>query len=181
MMLGVLIAIVFVFAARPVVTLLGGSEFREAGVVLAIQSPAVVTIFLVQAWAAFLVADDHRFELLRCVLIGLGALTVAGLVLIPLADAKGAAVAAVVADLAYATAVFVAIRRLPGRPTPLNRSFLARIALVCALAVGAGLAVHGLGAVASAAAAATVLVAGCIALRLVPVDVWSAVPRMRRP
>jgi O-antigen/teichoic acid export membrane protein len=181
LMLGVLIAIVFVFAARPVVTLLGGSEFREAGAVLAIQSPAVVTIFLVQAWAAFLIADDHRFELLRCVLIGLGALTVAGLVLIPLADAKGAAVAAVVADLAYATAVFLAIRRLPGRPTPLNRSFLARIALVCALAVGAGLAVHGLGAVASAAAAATVLVAGCIALRLVPVDVWSALPRMRRP
>ena len=179
LMLGALIAIVFVLGAEPVVTLLGGSEFEEAGPVLRIQAPAVVTIFLVQAWAAFLIADDHRRDLLRCVLLGLVALVVAGLVLIPVADARGAAVAAVVADVVYATAVFVAIRRLPGQPTPLNGRFLARLAVAFGVAALAGVAIPASDAVA-AAVAATLFAAACIALRMVPVDVWSAIPRPGR-
>jgi len=170
---------VFVLAAEPVVVLLGGDAFREAGPVLQLQAPAVLTIFLVQAWAAFLVADDHRRDLFRCVVVGLVALIVAGVVLIPIADAKGAAIAAVAADVAYATAVFIAIRRLPGRPVPVHRRFLARILAVFAAAVAAGLIVPG-GDVVEATTAAVVFTFGCGALRLVPVDVWSALPALRR-
>jgi len=179
LMLGMLIALVFVLAAEPVVVLLGGDAFREAGPVLQLQAPAVLTIFLVQAWAAFLVADDHRRDLFRCVVVGLVALIVAGVVLIPIADAKGAAIAAVAADVAYATAVFIAIRRLPGRPVPVHRRFLARILAVFAAAVAAGLIVPG-GDVVEATTAAVVFTFGCGALRLVPVDVWSALPALRR-
>jgi O-antigen/teichoic acid export membrane protein len=179
LILGVLIALAFVFAARPVVELLGGTEFAEAGPVLRIQAPAVIAIFLVQAWAAFLIADDHRRDLLRCVLIGLGVLVAAGLVLIPIADARGAATAAVIADVTYATAVFLAIRRLPGRPVPLNGRFLARLALAAAVAAFAGLAVPGSDAVAGAVAT-VVFGAACLLQRMIPVDVWSAIPRPSR-
>jgi O-antigen/teichoic acid export membrane protein len=179
LMLGVLCALVFVFAAEPVVVLLGGEEFRDAGPVLRLQAPAVVTIFLVQAWAAFLIADDHLRDLFRCVSVGLVALLAAGLLLIPIADAEGAAIAAVVADVAYATAVFVAIRRLPGHPVPVDGRFLARLALALAAASAIGLALPGPDEVV-AAVAAMVFSVGCIVQRLVPVDVWSAIPSLRR-
>jgi O-antigen/teichoic acid export membrane protein len=179
LMLGVLCALVFVFAAEPVVVLLGGEDFRDAGPVLRLQAPAVVTIFLVQAWAAFLIADDHLRDLLRCVSVGLVALLAAGLVLIPIADAQGAAIAAVVADVAYATAVFVAIRRLPGRPVPMGGRFLVRLALALVAATAIGLALPGPDEVV-ALVAAIVFAAGCIVQRLVPVDVWSAIPSLRR-
>ena len=179
LMLGLVTALVFVLAAEPVVVLLGGSEFEDAAPVLRLQAPAVVTIFVVQAWAAFLIADDHRRELLRSVALGLGALIVAGCVLIPIWDARGAAVAAVAADIVYATAVYVAIRGLPEQPSPLNGRFLARLALAFAAALAAGLLVPGPDEVA-AALAAVVFATLCIVQRLVPVDVWSAIPRTRR-
>ena len=177
--LGVLIALVFVLAAEPIVVLLGGSEFEAAGPVLRVQAPAVVTIFLVTTWAGFLIADDRRRALLRCVLIGLGALLAAGVVLIPLQEAQGAAIAAVVADVAYATSVFLAIRRLPGHPNALNRGFVVRLAIASGAAILAGVAVPGTDAVAAAAAALLFAVA-CLALRMIPIDVWSAIPRLGR-
>ena len=179
LILGLVTALVFVLAAEPIVVLLGGREFEGAGPVLQLQAPAVVTIFLVQAWAAFLIADDHRRELLRSVATGLAALLVAGFVLIPIWDAKGAAAAAVAADVVYATVVYFAIRGLPGRPVPLSGRFAARIALAFAAALAAGLLVPGPDEVA-ASVAAIVFAAGCIAQRLVPVDVWSAIPGRRR-
>jgi O-antigen/teichoic acid export membrane protein len=179
LILGVLSGLVFVFAAEPVVVLLGGEEFADAGSVLRLQAPAVITIFLVQAWAAFLIADDHLRDLLRSVAIGLGVLLVAGVALIPIADAEGAAIAAVLADVAYATAVFVAIRRLPGHPVPLHGRFLARLALAIAAATATGLATPGPDEVAAGLAAA-VFALGCVMQRLVPVDVWSAIPRLGR-
>jgi O-antigen/teichoic acid export membrane protein len=179
LVLGTLIALVFVIGADPVVRLLGGAEFADAAPVLRTQAPALVTIFLVQAWAVFLIADDHRRALFNCVLLGLAALTVTGLVLIPIADAQGAAIAAVAADVVYAAAVFVAVRRLPGRPVPLHLSFLARLAVAVAAAAAVGVLVPASDAVAATLAAA-VFAAACVIQRMVPVDVWSAIPRLNR-
>jgi hypothetical protein len=81
--------------------------------------------------------------------------------------------------VAYATAVFVAIRRLPGHPLPVHGRFLARLALALAAATAIGLALPGPDEVV-AVAAAMVFAAGCIVQRLVPVDVWSAIPSLRR-
>jgi len=179
LMLGTIIALVFMLAAKPIVTLLGGSEFAAAAPVLRTQAPAVITIFLVQAWAVFLIADDHRRDLLRCVLIGLGALIIAGAVLIPIADAQGAALAAVIADVAYAAAVFVAIRRLPGRPVPLHLRFLGRLATALGVAAAAGLLLP-LTAGEAGVVSAVVFAGLCVALRMVPVDIWTAIPWPRR-
>lgn len=179
LLLGVLIAIVVVFGARPVTVVLGGEEFAAAAPVLRTQAPAIVTIFVVQAWATFLVADHHQRDLVRCVLVGLAALFAAGLVLIPLYDAKGAAAAAVVADLVYVTVVFIAIRRLRGRPVPVEWRFCGRLAVATLLGLGVGLAALSLPDAVTAAAAALVFAGCAVALRLVPEDVYAAL-RVRR-
>ncbi len=100
---------IVVVAARPIVVLLGGEEFAPAASVLRLQAPVVLTIFLVYAWTTFLIADGHRRALVRCMLIGLAALFVAGVPLIAQLDAEGAALAAVAAD------VVLTARDLPRR------------------------------------------------------------------
>ena len=144
------------------------------------QAPAIVTVFLVTAWTTFLIADHRQRDLVRCVLVGLAALLVAAVVLIPLYDAKGAAAAAVVADLAYAGAVFVAIRRLPDRPVPVPLGFCARLALATALSLAVGLAALGLPDAVTATLAALVFAGLAVALRIVPPDIYAAL-RIRRP
>jgi hypothetical protein len=83
------------------------------------------------------------------------------------------------ADVVYATAVFVAVRRLPGRLVPLHLSFLARLAVGVAAAAAVGVLVPASDAVAASLAAA-VFAAACVIQRMVPVDVWSAIPRTNR-
>ena len=168
-----------IFGAHPITVVLGGSEFADAAPVLRTQAPAIVTIFLVTAWATFLIADHHQRDLVRCVLVGLVALLVAALILIPIHDARGAAAAAVVADLAYATAVFVAIRRLRGKPVPVPLAFCGRLAVATGVAVGVGFAASGLPDAVTTTIAALVFVGLAIALRTVPPDVYTAL-RLRR-
>jgi O-antigen/teichoic acid export membrane protein len=179
LMLGTITALVFVLAAEPITTILGGQAFAAAAPVLRLQAPAVVTIFLVQSWIAFLIADGHRRDLLRCVIIGLFAVIASGLVLIPLADARGAAAAAVIADVVYATAVYLAIRRLPGQPTPIHGPFLVRLIGALGAAAAVGLLVP-LPQLPAAILAAAVFASLCVAMRMVPVDVWRAIPRFGR-
>ncbi len=179
LLLGVFISIVLIFGAHPITVVLGGSEFAAAAPVLRTQAPAIVTVFLVTAWATFLIADHHQRDLVRCVLVGLAALLAAALVLIPIYDAKGAAAAAVVADLAYATAVFVAIRRLRGKPVPVPLAFCGRLAIATGVAVGVGFAALGLPDAVTTTIAALVFVGLALALRTVPPDVFTAL-RLRR-
>ncbi len=179
LLLGVLVAIVLVLGARPVTSVLGGSVFAAAAPVLRTQAPAIITIFLVTAWATFLIADYHQRDLVRCVLVGLAALFAAGLVLIPLYGARGSAAAALVADLAYVTAVFFALRRLRGRPTPVHLGFCGRLAVATGVALGLGLAAWELPDAVATTLAALVFVGLVIALRMVPVDFYTAL-RVRR-
>jgi O-antigen/teichoic acid export membrane protein len=179
LLIGVLISIVLIFGAHPITVVLGGSEFAAAAPVLRTQAPAIVTVFLVTAWATFLIADHHQRDLVRCVLVGLAALLAAALVLIPIYDARGAAAAAVVADVAYATAVFVAIRRLKDRPVPVPLGFCGRLAVAAGVSLGVGLAASGLPDAVTATVAALVFIALAVALRTVPPDVYTAL-RIRR-
>ena len=179
LLIGVLISIVLVFGAHPITVILGGNEFAAAAPVLRTQAPAIVTVFLVTAWATFLIADHHQRDLVRCVLVGLAALLAAALVLIPMYDAQGAAAAAVVADLAYATAVFVAIRHLKGRPVPVPLSFCWRLAIATGVSLAVGVAALGLPDAVTTTLAALVFSGLAVALRTVPPDVYSAL-RIRR-
>jgi O-antigen/teichoic acid export membrane protein len=176
LLLGGLIAIVVIIGARPVTIVLGGEAFAEAAPVLRTQAPAIVTVFLVQAWITFLIADGRQRDLVLCVAVGLLALVVAGLALIPPYGAKGAAGAAVVADVVYASAAYIAVRRLPGRPTPLHLSFALRWVAIVAVSLGAAVA-SGLPAAVGAAIAAVIFVALAMLLRMVPIDFYTAIPR----
>lgn len=180
LVLGVLIAIVLVVGATPVVELLGGAEYRDAGPVLAIQGLAIVTIFLVQTWITFLIADHRQRDLVVAVGAGLVTVVVGGAVLIPAMGAEGAALAAVVADVVYAGTALVMVRRAIPEITPATFGFLLRLVAAVAPAVALAL-VPGLPAAASALLGAAAFALAATVLRTVPPDVWAAVPlRLRR-
>jgi O-antigen/teichoic acid export membrane protein len=165
-------------AARPIVVLLGGEEFAPAASVLRLQGPVVLTIFLVYAWTAFLIADGHRRALVQCMLIGLAALFVTGVPLIAQLDAEGAALAAVAADVVLTAVVFRAVRRIGDGRVGVEAGYLARYA--AALAAGAGVALAVLAvapAVVAACAAAAAFIGVAFALRLAPSELTALLPR----
>jgi O-antigen/teichoic acid export membrane protein len=118
-LLGVLLALVLGAGADPLIRLLGGEEYAGAAPVLQIQCIALVTIFLVGGWTTTLVGMGRTRALVVTTAIGVAAVLVFGLLLIPPFGAQGAAVAAVAGDVVYCAAVFVALRRAgPGRGLP---------------------------------------------------------------
>jgi O-antigen/teichoic acid export membrane protein len=175
---GGLLALTVVVAARPIVVLLGGEEFAPAASVLRLQAPVVLTIFLVYAWTAFLVADGHRRALVRCMLIGLAALLATGVPLIAQLDAEGAALAAVAADVVLTAVIFLAVRRVGDGRVGVEPDYLARyaVALVAGAAVALGALAVAPAAVAACAAAAA-FAGAAFALRLVPSELTALLPR----
>jgi O-antigen/teichoic acid export membrane protein len=175
---GGLLALTVVVAARPIVVLLGGEEFAPAASVLRIQAPVVLTIFLIYAWTAFLVADGHRRALVRCMLIGLAALFVTGVPLIAELDAEGAALAAVVADVVLTAVIFQAVRRVGHGRVGVEPDYLARYAVALVAGAGAALGVLAVApASVAACAAAAVFTGAAFALRLVPSELTALLPR----
>jgi O-antigen/teichoic acid export membrane protein len=175
---GGLLALTVVVAARPIVVVLGGEEFAPAASVLRIQAPVVLTIFLVYAWTAFLIADGHRRALVRCMLTGLAALFLTGVPLIAQLDAEGAALAAVAADVVLTAVIFFAVRRVGDGRVGVEPGYLARYAV--ALAVGGGVALAVLAvapAAVAACAAAAAFTGAAFALRLMPPELRTLLPR----
>ncbi len=170
---GVLLALTLAIAAKPIVLVLGGPEYEPAVPVLQIQCLAAVTIFLVAAWIPTLIGLGRARDLAIAVGTGLLTLLVAGLILIPLHQAKGAAFAAVAGDLAYALAAFVALWRAgPGRELPFRQLGLTALAAVPAAAVAA---VPGVPDIVLAVLAAAVYIGLVLALRLVPPEMTHAI------
>jgi len=178
LLVGALVAIVLAVAARPLVIILGGHEFADAASVLRIHAIAVATFFVIQAWITMLIADGRQRDVVRSSAVGLGTALVAGFVLIPLFDARGAAAAVIAADAANAVVLLVALRSVTGRVWPTSLSFLARFAVVVAAAVAIATVLPVTDTVAALVAVA-VLAAGSFALRLVPSEVLDAIPRRR--
>jgi O-antigen/teichoic acid export membrane protein len=138
-LLGVLVSLVLGAGAEPVIRLLGGDEYAGAAPVLQIQCIALITIFVVGGWTTTLVGMGSTRPLVVTTAIGVVAVLLFGLLLIPPLGAEGAAIAAVAGDLVFCAAVFVALRRAgPGRglpPGPLLRVAAAALpALLVALA-----------------------------------------------
>ncbi len=132
---GVLSALVIGIGAEPLVKLLGGTEYGPAAHILQIQAVVLVTVFVTAAWSPTLLGMGRVRDLAAVTAVGLIAVVVAGLALIPGHDAEGAAIAAVVADVVLCGVMFAAVWRAgPGRA--LAGGTLARIALAGALALG---------------------------------------------
>jgi O-antigen/teichoic acid export membrane protein len=174
---GGLVGLIVLVGARPIVVLLGGEEFAPAASVLRIEAPLVLTIFLVYAWSAFLVADGRRRELVTCMLTGLAVLFLAGVPLIATLDAQGAALAALAADIVLTAVMFRAVRGVGDGKLGVEPGYLVRYAATLAIAAGVALAFLVFAPAAVAATAAAVAFAGAaILLRLVPSELMALVP-----
>jgi O-antigen/teichoic acid export membrane protein len=174
---GVLIALVLALAARPIVLAMAGQEYEPAVEVLQIQCIALVTIFAIASWNPALIGTGRVRELAWATGVGVVAMLVLGVVLIPPLDATGAAIAAVAADLILCVATYVAVRRAgPGRA--LDHARLAKILLAGGAAAAVGL-LPGVPDVVLAVVGVAVFSALVLVMRLVPPEIAAAGRRLR--
>jgi O-antigen/teichoic acid export membrane protein len=175
-----LIVLVLVVAARPIIEILGGTEYLPAVEVLRIQAFALITVFLVAAWNPTLLGIGHVRALVVASAIGLAAVLGLGLALIGPLEARGAAIAAVGADAALCLATYVALRRAgPGRE--LRGGVLGRIVLAALPAAGTALLLGGAAPLLAAALAAAVFVGAALILGAVPGELVDALRTRRAP
>lgn len=166
---GVLIAVMLSIGAQPVVVAIAGHDFEPAADVLRIQCLGIALIFVAAAFGPPLIGLGRIRELALATGLGVVAVVIAGIALIPAFDATGAAVAAVIADVVLCTATYAVLRRAgPGRA--LDIPVLARI-LLAGLLGGSAAALPGLPDVVLALIGALVFVVAALALRAVPQEV----------
>lgn len=166
------LVLALVFAAEPVIAVLGGSEYKEAVPVLQIQSVSLLGAFLTQVWILGLVAIRRSSALIVMNVVALLCVIVAGALLIPPLDAQGAAIAALVGETVLAlTAGILLVRARRDLLPDLGR--IARILAAGALGAGAGWLIGG-PPVLAAVVAVGVFVAAAFALRAVPMELIHA-------
>jgi O-antigen/teichoic acid export membrane protein len=174
---GALVTITIVLAAEPILRILGGPEYVAAAPVLRIQSIALLTLFITAAWSPTLIGMHRQGSVAAATAIGLVIALVAGLVLVPVAQAEGAAWAAAAADAFVLVAAYVLLRRAgPGRH--LRLGFVPRLLLAAALALAASV-IPGLPAILDAVVGATIFAAAALVLRIVPPEIADLLPRRR--
>ena len=174
---GVLVALVLWTLAEPLVVLLGGEQFEPAAAALQIQGFAAITIFVIAGWQPALFGLGRVRSSAVAMAVGVVAVLVAGLALIPPYGATGAAAAAVVGDVVLCAAVYIALRRAGPGPW-LSVAGVARIAAAAAIAVGAGL-IPGLAHGPRAVLVIGVFTAAALLLRAVPYELVDAASRLR--
>ena len=172
-----LLALVTIVLAEPALRLLGGEEYVGAAPVLRIQALALVGVFLGQTWQLGLVAVRRQAALAVANGAALVLVVVLGLVLIRADGARGAAVAAVVAETALALFLFIALART-GRGLAPSFGFVPRTAV----AVGAGAAallIPGLSPWITALVASVLFLAVAVAVGALPRELLDALRRGR--
>jgi O-antigen/teichoic acid export membrane protein len=162
---GMLVILVTIRAADPVMRVIGGAEFEPAGNVLRIQVVALLFIALYQIWTVALVALGRQRQLIFTNALGLLAVGVLAVVLVPPLGAKGGAIASVSADIVLAGLIYWRLHVSTGRVT-VRGGFLARVA-VAALASGAALLLP-IGDIPAAVAGAIVFLGVGFAVGMVP-------------
>jgi O-antigen/teichoic acid export membrane protein len=177
LLLATITAIATGLAAEPVVTLLGGEEYRGAAPVLQVHIAGFVPMFLANVCATTLVATDRQRTLIVVNAVGLAFLVVIGAVLVPAYDATGAAAAAAIGELILASVSIVALARHGQRVLP-QVGWLVRLVVAAALGLGLG-AFLPIPAIAGAVLGTAVFAAMVLALRLPPPEFATALPRAR--
>ncbi|HET6509476.1 MAG TPA: oligosaccharide flippase family protein [Baekduia sp.] len=181
LILGLLSALLLCFGAHVAVVVLGGSAYAGAAPVLAVQAFSLVTVFVTQSCVILLVALERQRDIVRGNLIGLAAVIVAGLVLLPAAGAQGGAIAALVADVVLSATMVVLLRRA-GVGRELSVSGFARIGAAALPAAAAGTAVAlavGSDPIWPALATGVVFLVALVALRAVPPELYESLRRLR--
>ena len=176
--IGVLLAVILATGARPIILLLGGSQYLDAAPVLRIQSFALITVFITGAWTTTLVGMHRTRSLAVSAAVGVTAVLVFGVALILQYHAKGAASAAVAADIVFCAAMYASLRRAGAAEALRLRPFL----LIAACAVPAlGLAaISPLPAVASCVLATVLYLVLTVILKALPPEILDRIHRMLR-
>ena len=168
---GIGIAFVLVAGAEPIVAFLGGIEFEPTVPVLRIQGLAVATTFLVTLFGYMLWVLRARRQLVIANLAGLAAAVALMAVLIPVWDAKGAAVAMLIAETLLAAWLAVALLHSRADLRPQLRTVAKAIVAVAVAGCIALMPIPPLGSVILGTMAYLVVL---LLLRAIPLEIWRA-------
>jgi len=111
LLVGVAVGVVLAVGARPIMAVLGGSEFSDAAVALRIQSVAIAGAFMTQLGTSALIAVHRQRELLFVNLFALVVVIALGTTLIPRWGADGAALAASIGEVVLAVVALTLLAR----------------------------------------------------------------------
>jgi O-antigen/teichoic acid export membrane protein len=161
------------------VDVVGGQHFGHSVEVLRILAIALVGTFVIGARGYALLSLDRLRAMLVSNAIALAVVLAAGIPLISVYGANGAAIAMVAAELTLALCYEWSLSR--ERPElRLGLGFVLRVAAATVAAGAAALALD-VSPVASAAFGSAVYIAALLALRIVPVEIREALFRRSRP
>jgi O-antigen/teichoic acid export membrane protein len=165
------IAYGLVVGAKPAIAFLGGPEFAPAVPVLQIQGCAVAVTFFVILFAAMLWILRATRQMVVGNLAGVTAAIILTAALVPAGEAKGAAVAMLIAESFLALWLGIALfRSSPDLRPSLRTPAKVAAGLVVAIAIAFTPLTPLLAVIAGSAAYASIL----LALRAIPLDVWRA-------
>jgi O-antigen/teichoic acid export membrane protein len=164
------LAVLIVFLAKPVIELLGGSQYAGAASVLRIQGFALIGLFMGQAWQLGLVSVRRQRDVAVANGVALVVVIVLGLTLIPPLGADGAGVAAVGAETLLSSMLLLMLHRQKVAP---SLAFTWKVALATLLGL-APLLVPGLPDVAGGVFAGLLFIGTALFTRLVPPEVIDA-------
>lgn len=176
--LGVGAAYVLVVGAEPIIAFLGGKDFAPAVPVLRIQGLAVAMTFFVTLFGYMLWVLRAKRQLVTGNLVGFAVALLLTAALIPVGEAKGAALAMLIAESLLATWLGVALLRQAPEARPSVRTLGKAIV---AVSVAAVVALTPLPPLAAVILGACAYVAVLLVLRAIPFEVWRATFGASRP
>src|SRR5262249_9528939 len=132
----VCIVLFVVVGARPILDFLGGSAYADAAPVLRIQAVALIPVFVSQVFVVGLVAIRRQREQAFATGLALVLVLALGGSLIPSYGARGAAVSAVIAELALALSLLYLVARADPHLRP-SFTFVWKVAAASIPAVAA--------------------------------------------
>jgi O-antigen/teichoic acid export membrane protein len=168
---GIGLAFVLIAGAKPIVALLGGVEFEPTVPALRIQGLAVAVTFPVTLFYYMLWVLHARRQLVVANVVGLATAVGLSVVLIPAWEAKGAAVAMLVAETLLAAWLGVAL--LSGR-ADLRPQLRTAAKAIVAVAVAGGIAIMPTSPLAGVILGAAAYLIVLLILRAIPREIWRA-------
>jgi O-antigen/teichoic acid export membrane protein len=170
--LGAWTALALVVGAEPIIDFIGGADFEPAVPVLQIQGPALAATFLVALFGGTLWVVRAKRELVIGNVVGVAAAIALTGVLVPIADAKGAAVAMLCAEALLAAWLGVALLRKRPELRP-AAGVLPKV--LAALAAGAAFGLVPLPDVVAVVLGSAAYFGVLVVLRGIPAEIWHAV------
>jgi O-antigen/teichoic acid export membrane protein len=168
--------LILAVGAKPIVLLLGGSQFEGAADALRIQSVAIAGAFMTGVGTSALIAVQRQRALLLVNLFALVVVLALGLTLIPLWEANGAALAASIGEVLLAIAALTLLVRARPALRP-DLSYVPRLAAAAAL--GALCVLLPISDAVATVLAVIVYGAAALLLRAVPSELLDAFVRRR--